>query len=31
VLVDSAGVGLSLDCTAYVSGELRFKAVPLVG
>ena len=31
VLVDSAGVGVSLDCTSYTDGELRFKAVPLIG
>lgn len=30
VLVDSAGIGLSLDATV-ASGSLRYKAVPLVG
>jgi hypothetical protein len=31
VLVDSAGVGISLACTSYVGGEMRFKAVPMIG
>lgn len=31
VLVDSSGVDVQLDCTAYTSGSLTYKAVPLVG
>src|SRR5688500_8926143 len=31
VLVDAAGLGLVLDCTAYTSGSLAYTAVPLIG
>lgn len=31
VLVDASGIGISLDCTAYTSGSLAYKAVPLIG
>lgn len=31
VLVDAAGLDLTLDCTSYTSGSLTFTAIPLIG
>lgn len=31
VLVDSAGIDVTLDVTSYTSGTLRYTAVPMIG